>query len=540
MKLELDNIETDFLVIGSGIAGLRAAIELGTSGEVVILTKDRPNESNTEWAQGGIAVALSDEDEVSLHYEDTLRAGDGLCNPKAVKILVEEGVKYISELIGWGTAFDREGSRLSFSKEAAHSRSRVLHASGDSTGREIIRVLLKKASADPNILFKPHCFCLDLIVRDGIVWGAYFLDEEEGKVKKVFARCTLLSTGGAGQVYSETTNPDLATGDGVAMAYRAGALLSDMEFFQFHPTALYLSGAPRFLLTEAIRGEGGYLRNVDCSRFMARYHEMGELAPRDVVSRAIVAEMKRTSSKFVYLDLTHLNAEFIKKRFPLVYATCQDYNIDITVDMIPVRPAAHYFMGGVRTDLNGRTSLENLYAAGEVACTGVHGANRLASNSLLEGLVFGARAGLAAISSASRPNGKGFKVPLPSWSGNQPERHRIKETKSTVQRLMWEKVGILREGRDLKEGLRHLVHLRSHFKPPSADRSECELMNVMTIGEMIIISAMAREESRGAHYRVDYPCRNDQAFKKHSVISKSNHVDFIDVIVPEATAIERI
>jgi L-aspartate oxidase len=459
-----------------------------------------------------------------------------------VKILVEEGIKYISELIDWGTAFDREGSRLSFAKEAAHSRSRVLHANGDSTGREIIRVLLKKASANPNILFKPHCFCLDLIVQDGTVRGAYFLDEEDGRVKKVIARCTLLSTGGAGQVYSETTNPDLATGDGVAMAYRAGALLSDMEFFQFHPTALYLSGAPRFLLTEAIRGEGGYLRNVDCSRFMARYHEMGDLAPRDIVSRSIVAEMKKTSSKFVYLDLTHLKAEFIKKRFPLVYATCQNYNIDITVDMIPVRPAAHYFMGGVRTDLNGRTSLENLFAAGEVACTGVHGANRLASNSLLEGLVFGALSGLAAISHAPRANGNGtnFKVPMPSWSANQLGRHRIKEMKSTVQQLMWEKTGILREGRELKDGLRHLVHVRSHVKLPSADRSECELMNMMTVAEMVTITAMAREESRGAHYRIDFPYGNDQVFKKHSVISKSNHVDFIDVNAPDSAVIEKI
>lgn len=533
MNPAADAIETDFLVIGSGIAGLRAGIELSRAGSVVILTKDRLNESNTEYAQGGIAVALSDEDEVSLHYEDTLRAGDGLCHPEAVKILVEEGIKYISELIEWGTIFDRDGSNLSFSKEAAHSRSRVLHARGDSTGREIIRVLLKKASSSCNISFKPHCFSLDLMVHDGKVCGAYFLDELDKQIKGVLASSTILTSGGAGQVYSETTNPDLATGDGVAMAHRAGAELSDMEFFQFHPTALFISNAPRFLITEAIRGEGGYLRNVDCARFMRHYHEMGELAPRDVVSRSIVAEMRRTSSTFAYLDLTHLDAEFIKKRFPMVYQTCLSYNIDITVDMIPVHPAAHYLMGGVKTDLSGRTSLANLYAAGEVACTGVHGANRLASNSLLEGLVFGARAGQAAVSDPHDPVSLNRSTPSSLlWAGNPHPPNRVKETKSTVQRLMWEKVGILRQGRQLKEALRHLLHLSSHFKTHSPSREECELVNLMAVAELIIVSAMAREESRGAHYRSDHPCRSDHKFKKHSVISDASHVDFMDFPAP--------
>jgi L-aspartate oxidase len=537
MNLHTDVIKTDFLVIGSGIAGLRAAIELANAGKVIVLTKDRPDESNTEWAQGGIAVALSDEDEVSLHLEDTLRAGDGLCNPEAVKILVEEGIKYISELIEWGTAFDRNGTQLSFTREAAHSRSRVLHAKGDSTGSEIVRVLLKKAFANPNILFKPHCFSMDLIVQDGAVWGAYFLDEQDRRVKRILAQSTLLTSGGAGQTYSETTNPDLATGDGLAMGYRAGALLADMEFFQFHPTALFLTGAPRFLLTEAIRGEGGYLRNVDCARFMRQYHETGELAPRDVVSRSIVAEMKRTSSSFVYLDLTHLDAEFIQGRFPKVYTTCLNYNIDITVDMIPVHPAAHYLMGGIKTDLSGRTSLANLYAAGEVACTGVHGANRLASNSLLEGLVYGARTGRAAISDARTAVPKIVEDNAPLTTDPPPDLRRVKETRSAMQRLMWERVGILRDGRELKEALRHLMHLNSHFKSSSGERSECELVNLMTVGELMILSAMAREESRGAHYRSDYPCRNEQKFKKHSVISKSNHVDFVEM-TPAQTAAE--
>jgi L-aspartate oxidase len=521
-------LETDFLIIGSGIAGLRAAIEAGAAGKVIVLTKDFPDESNTQYAQGGIAVALSDEDEVSLHFEDTIRAGDGLCFPDAVKVLVEEGITFITELIEWGTAFDREGTHLSFSKEAAHSRSRVLHAQGDSTGHEIIRVLLKRAASIPNISLKSHCFTLDLLASEGTVLGASYLDEEDQKVKRILAKRTILSSGGAGQVYSETTNPDLATGDGVAMAHRAGAQMADMEFFQFHPTALFLSGAPRFLLTEAIRGEGGCLRNIDCERFMRQYHEMGDLAPRDVVSRAITAEMKKTNSNFVYLDLTHLDANLIKKRFPKVYATCMNYNIDITVDMIPTHPAAHYLMGGVKTDLYGRTSLRNLYAAGEVACTGVHGANRLASNSLLEGLVYGARAGRAVMTDSTPEASPALPSLAPNWEDNGPEQQRVKEIRTAVQRLMWEKVGIMREGRELREALRHLMHLGSHLKKPTANRTACELINLITVAELIIVSAMARDESRGAQYRSDHPYKNDAKFKKHSVISTSCHVDFVE------------
>jgi L-aspartate oxidase len=533
----MDIIKTDFLVIGSGIAGLRAAVELSSAGKVVVLTKDQPDESNTGYAQGGIAVALSDEDEVSLHYEDTLRAGDGLCNPEAVRVLVEEGIKYISELIGWGTVFDKEGSHLSFSKEAAHSRSRVLHAKGDSTGREIVRVLLKKASSHPNIHFYPHCFCLDLITHDGSVWGAYFMDGERKGIKALVARSTILATGGAGQVFSETTNPDLATGDGLAMAHRAGAFLSDMEFYQFHPTALFIQGAPRFLLTEAIRGEGGYLRNVDCSRFMHHYHSAEELAPRDVVSRAIVAEMRKTFSKFAYLDLTHMNEEFIKRRFPLVYSTCLNYNIDITVDMIPVHPAAHYLMGGVKTDLNGQTSLKNLYAAGEVACTGVHGANRLASNSLLEGLVFGARVGISAVSNAPPKPPRDVLLTAAKPSLGSSDSKRWREIRSAVQQLMWEKVGILRDGRELKDTLKHVMHLKSRCGPHFGDRAELELTNLVTVAELMIISAMAREESRGAHYRSDFPCRNDKKFARHSVVFQSDHVEFVKPATPpEASA----
>src|SRR5271169_6589207 len=388
--------ETDFIVVGAGIAGLRASVELAAAGRVLCLAKREVTESNTQYAQGGIAAALSDDDEVSLHLDDTMKAGDGLCNAEAARILVEEGPARIEELIEWGTQFDRTGTKIAFTREGAHSRSRVLHAHGDSTGREIGRALYLKTKAMKPIVFREFEFTTDLLVRDGRVIGVRVLDND-GHLREIRANSVLLATGGLGQVYSDTTNPAVATGDGVAMAYRAGAEISDMEFVQFHPTALFLKGAPRFLLSEALRGEGAYLRNLELQRFMHKYHEMGDLAPRDVVARAIAHELEVTKrpDAAVYLDLTHLNSERVRKRFPTVYSTCMQYNIDITEELVPIRPAAHYAMGGVRTDLDGQASIPGLYAAGEVACTGVHGANRLASNSLLEGLVYGARAARA-------------------------------------------------------------------------------------------------------------------------------------------------
>src|SRR5215469_14403740 len=381
--------ETDFIVVGAGIAGLRASVELASAGRVLCLAKREVTESNTQYAQGGIAAALSDDDEVSLHLDDTLRAGDGLCNEEAARVLVEEGPARIEELIEWGTQFDRAGSKIAFTREGAHSRSRVLHAHGDSTGREIGRALYLKAAAQTNITFREFEFTTELLVSDGVVHGVRLLDQD-GRFHQIYSRAVLLATGGLGQVYSNTTNPAVATGDGVAMAHRAGAEISDMEFVQFHPTALYLKNAPRFLLSEALRGEGAYLRDIELKRFMPKYHELAELAPRDVVARAIAheLELQQRPDAAVYLDLTHLPADRVRSRFPTIYATCMRYNIDIATELVPIRPAAHYSMGGVRTDLDGRTSVPGLYAAGEVACTGVHGANRLASNSLLEGLVY--------------------------------------------------------------------------------------------------------------------------------------------------------
>src|SRR5499426_936687 len=392
----------DYIVIGSGVAGLRAAIELARDGRVAVLTKDRLDESNTEYAQGGVAVAMSDDDKISLHFEDTLNAGAGLCDEQAVRVLVEEGPRYITELIEWGARFDREGGALQFTREAAHSRRRILHANGDSTGREIVRALIAHARKQSNIQLVAHAATIGLIVEDGRCAGVRFIDPNESLRREMRARAVVLATGGAGQIFAQTTNPSVATGDGMAMAYAAGAEMCDLEFTQFHPTALALEGAPRFLLSEALRGEGAILRNHEGETFARRYDERGELAPRDIVARAIVAEMERTGVRhlgrdWMYLDLTHLKADFLRERFPNIFETCLRYGLDLTKDRLPVSPAAHYVMGGVRTDTHGRTTLAALYAAGEVACTGVHGANRLASNSLLEGLVFGARAGAAAI-----------------------------------------------------------------------------------------------------------------------------------------------
>jgi L-aspartate oxidase len=530
-------LKVDFLILGGGIAGTRAAIELAPAGKALVLSKGELYESTTEYAQGGIAAAVGEDDEVGLHLDDTLRAGDGLCRERAVHILVSEGPQQIAQLIAWGMRFDRNGSKLAFTREGAHSRSRVLHAHGDSTGSEILRALMAKAKSHRAIQFLPHAFAVDLLVDRNRVCGVTFLDEKTSTLKTLHAKAVLLATGGLGQVYQETTNPLVATGDGVAMAYRAGALSSDMEFVQFHPTALYVKEAPRFLLSEALRGEGACLRNVLLERFMPRYHEAAELAPRDVVSRAIIMEMQKTRSECVYLDLTELEPKHVKQRFPRIYATCVHYNIDITADLVPIRPAAHYAMGGVATDSHGATSLKGLYAAGEVATTGVHGANRLASNSLLEGLVFGARAASAMIDQRRE-----FKLPLARKETNAPTGHAAhgrdqnarqgeparlspQETVNEVRSILWNKVGIIRNGKDLCDALQRLDSLL--LDPPSApSRQFYEARNILEVGRIITQSALAREESRGAHYRSDFPLKGEATPAKHSFASKDAPVFF--------------
>ena len=524
-------LQTDFIVIGSGVAGLRASIELAKSGaRVTVLTKDKAQESNTEYAQGGVAVVLSDDDNAELHEEDTLIAGAGLCDKKAVETLVVEGTKYIKQLIEWGTEFDREGGKLAFTQEAAHSRRRILHAHGDSTGKEIVRALIARARQEKTIVLMPFANTESLIINDGRCVGVRFLDPILRAPREVFAKAVILCTGGAGQLYLHTTNPSVATGDGMAMAYFAGAEMADMEFVQFHPTALSLENAPRFLLSEAMRGEGGILRNKFGERFMGNYDERLELAPRDIVSRSIVAEMRKTGTRTVFLDMTALDEEFLRERFPKIYETCKFYDLNIANDLLPVSPASHYCMGGIRTDLHGRSTISGLYAAGEVTCTGVHGANRLASNSLLEGLVFGARAGEAAIADNSKLKiqGSEFKEENNKGQSKKDKGQQLlgisTAVKKRVKRVMWERVGILRDKDSLKRALRE-------FEQISQANLSTSSRNFVTLAKLVTAAALWREESRGGHFRTDFPETGEQ-WRTHSIqkigeeISSSEKVNF--------------
>jgi L-aspartate oxidase len=503
--------KTDYLIVGAGIAGLRAAIELCETGRVLVVTKEALGESNTHYAQGGIAVAMGGDEDVSLHLDDTVRAGDGLVDREAARVLVEEGPLRVEELLRWGTGLDRENGRLMLTREGAHSRNRILHANGDATGAEIGRSLLAHARAQENITLMEWTTTVDLIVEDGAVAGAVLLDAE-GRVFAVRARAVLLASGGAGQVYSDTTNPAVATGDGIAMAWRAGAEISDMEFYQFHPTALSLPGVPRFLLSEALRGEGAYLRNARGERFMERYHALLELAPRDVVARAIVHEGTGPEGEIlpVYLDMRHVTGIDPHKRFPGISGFLARHGLELSRDLIPVRPAAHYLMGGVRTDVDGRTSLPRLYAAGEAACTGVHGANRLASNSLLEGLVFGARAA-AAMREAGAVDSGGADVPELAARPSED----VAALQRDLQQRMWRDAGLLRDAAGLETMRRELERLRV---APAAERAWLEFANLHAVAELIVMSALARGESRGAHFRKDFPKRDDAQFAKHSVV----------------------
>lgn len=505
--------ETDFVVIGAGVAGLRAAIELAAAGRVLVLAKGVFAQAHPD--PQGLTAVLSDEDEITLHLQDTLTAGDGLCNPAAVKILVEEGAERIAELISWGK-HDRSGTKLVFGPESGHSRGHLLHAQGESTGTEILRLLFNKAHSLKNISIAEYMFSTSLIVRDGHVLGVSVLDSQ-GTPHQIACSTVLLATGAIGQLYRNTTNLDAATGDGVALAFRAGAEISDIEFVQFHPTVLYLKKAPRFLLSEALRVEGAQLRNIELDRFMGKYHPMGELAPRDLVARAIVHEMEvsRAKDPIVYLDLTHLSSAKVQKRFPRIYATFMQHNMDITEDLIPVRPAAHYAMGGVRTDLDGKTNLAGLYAAGEVAASGVHGANRLPSNSLLESLVFGARAGK--MMRAELKHAKHREGPPAAAYSNGPVDTAIDETIGQIQNLMWNDVGIVRMRAGMQKAVKALEEIAPKLAHPTTRRAH-EAANIHLAALLVARSALAREESRGAHYRIDYPDHDDKKFLKHSVV----------------------
>jgi L-aspartate oxidase len=501
----------DFLVVGAGIAGLRAAIELSRSGEVLVIAKAGLRESSSEYAQGGIAVALSDDDEVELHEQDTVAAGDGLCDPAAVHCLVEEGPTGIQQLLDWGAQFDREGNGFQFGLEGAHSRRRILHSKGDSTGREISRTLYREAVSHDNIHFRSHSAIVDLLTGEGEVAGALIYDESSHRLMRIHAHAVLLATGGLGRLFRYTTNPDVAAGDGVAAAYRAGAEISDIEFVQFHPTALHLEGAPHFLLSEALRGEGAHLVNTAGERFMPGCHERAELAPRDVVSRSILDEMRRTGAEHVFLDLRHLDADFVRHRFPRIFETCLAHGLDITAELVPAAPAAHYAMGGVRTGLDGRTNIPRLFAAGEVASTGVHGANRLASNSLLEAVVFGARAGRAMQEWTGR---------APTSPADAPDPPFPVMEESELRLLTWENCGIHRHAAPL-EALLDRLELTPMLPFPEATTALYELRNMHTTAGLIARCALARRESRGAHFRADFPEKQPE-FQKHSLVT---HID---------------
>ena len=513
----------DFLVVGGGIAGLRAAVTLAEAGSVLVVTKEGLSESNTAYAQGGIAVAMGGEEDVALHLEDTIAAGDGLVNREAAAVLVEQGPQRVQELLEWGTGFDRSAiGELLRTREGAHSLPRILHAHGDATGREIAVSLLRCVRGLKRVELMEWTTTVDLLVEDGRVAGATLLDAE-GRLQEVRARAVLLASGGAGQVFSDTTNPAVATGDGIAMAYRAGAELMDMEFYQFHPTAFAMEGAPRFLMSEALRGEGALLVNARGERFMERYHPMLELAPRDVVARAITREGMAGP---VYLDMREVGKTTdLKARFPGISEFLARYGLELSRDLIPVRPAAHYLMGGIRTDVHGRASLPGLFAAGEVACTGVHGANRLASNSLLEGLVFGA---LAAEAMAGEPvpyarlDSQGSAAPVGG------EGDDVEGWIARLQDLMWRDAGLLRDAKGLRRAQAELEAMRETFVrtagPRGMSRRELEARNLHAVAEVMVLAALGREESRGAHYRLDFPKRD--AVAQHSLV-KRGRLEFV-------------
>lgn len=504
--------DTDFIVIGASVAGLRAAVELAAAGRVLVLNKKEiPNFSAVDAKSQ--ASWLSDEDDISLHLQDTLDCGDGICNVAAVKLLLEEAPQHIEELIGWGKG---HGRKLVFGLENAHSRGRVLHAEGEPAGREIYRILSEKLQGLKHVSIAPSTLVTDLRMEGGQLSGISVLDDK-GMPHDIACSAVLLATGGLGQIYRNTTNPDAATGDGVALAFRAGAELSDLEFIQFHPTTLYMKKVPRIPLPEMILEQGGYLRNFELNRFMGKYHPAGERAPRDLVLRAIMHEMEVSGAKdpFVYLDLTHMRASVIQKQFHRIYETCMAHNLDITEDVIPVRPAALFCMGGVRTDVDGKTNLQALYAAGEVAGTGVHGANRLPSNALLESLVFGARAGkaMSKIRKAAGP----VDAPAKAVYSNGPVDAGVEELIGQIQDLMWKEVGIVRTRAGMQSAIKSLEGMAPKFSAPKTRRSyEAAYLHATAL--LVAKSAFAREESRGAHYRMEYPDHDDKKFLKHSVV----------------------
>lgn len=523
--------QADYLVIGGGVAGLSFALKAADKGSVAILTKRARQEGNTQYAQGGIASVLSSSDSFERHIQDTLAAGAGLCKREAVEVAVREGPERVRELVAIGAEFSRRPSgEFDLTREGGHSERRIVHAT-DITGREVERALLAACDEQKNITFFPNTAAIDLIQarsndrRQGRCLGVYAL-LLTGQIETFLARAVVLATGGAGKVYLYTTNPDVATGDGVAMAYRAGAEIANLEFYQFHPTCLFHPEAKSFLISEALRGEGGQLRLRSGESFMQRYHQLGGLAPRDVVAKAIDSELKRTGNECVFLDMTHLGRAFLMERFPNIYATCKAFGIDMAVQPIPVVPAAHYQCGGVVTDLFGRTNVPGLFAIGEVACTGLHGANRLASNSLLEGLVFGYRAVKAALEDVAAAPRLNDQVPVwdPGSAVDSDESVVVTHNWDEIRRLMWNYVGIVRTDKRLMRARRRLELLREEIRDYywrfKVTRDVIELRNIAEVAHLIVECATRRRESRGLHYSLDYPERDDHNWKKDTVVSR--------------------
>ncbi len=519
----IPHVFTDVLIIGTGIAGLRAAMEIAPPLQAIVVSKDLLATSNSAWAQGGIAGVLDPVDEIANHLSDTLAAGKGLCDPDIVNMVVRDAPERIRELADWGTVFDTENGELALTKEGGHSHRRVAHALGDATGKEVMRALIARARTLPNIALWEKTFILDLLTDGGVCRGALMWNASHGKTI-IWAKQTILATGGAGQIFRETTNPPVATGDGHAVAIRAGAHVRDMEFMQFHPTVLYIAGSSRFLITEAVRGEGAYLRDSRGERFMQEYSPQLELAPRDVVSQAIVTQMGKTKHPCVYLDLSHLPVELIRTRFPHIGKVCAEFGLDITRDQIPVRPGAHYMIGGVTVDPRGRTSVPCLWAAGEVTSTGLHGANRLASNSLLEGLVYGMRAGRAVGEIALAQPDTYSAVPLVSdWP---PPEHaddelNVVDLRNALGSEMGRNVGIQRDQQGLETAQKQVEFWNRYVSPREfSSIPGWELQNMLLVSKLMIAAALERRESRGTHLRTDFP-QLDSAQARHIEIVAS-------------------
>jgi L-aspartate oxidase len=513
---QISRVYADVIVVGAGIAGLFTAIRAAETKKVLMITKKSLLESNTRYAQGGIAAVISDEDSFAYHRQDTLIAGAGLCSHDAVEVLVHEGPEGVRELIRMGTQFDFENGELALTKEGAHSQRRILHAHGDATGFEIVRALSEKALQHPNIQVWDDHFVIDLITEENECYGA-LVQKPDGSKVLALGDATILCSGGAGQLYRYTTNPEIATADGISIAYRAGAEIRDVEFIQFHPTALCYPGAPRFLISEAVRGEGAVLRNIKGERFMEFYHPQLELAPRDVVARAIVSEMEKTKSTFIYIDITHESSDMVKHRFPTIYEFCLNYGLDLTTDWIPVAPAAHYMMGGVKTDLHGETSVKRLFACGEASSTGVHGANRLASNSLSEAIVFGRRIieKICVLSPVEE---------TPDFTSMEPRSELLKqaivEKRLKLQKIMLRYAGLVRTAKGLEKGYDELSRQVQIFEASLSKREEYEFANLLTCAMLTLQAALIREESRGGHYRADFPERDDLVWKKHILFNR--------------------